>query len=59
LGGPTLSKSIFEIKGEFNRGERIYAVKPQELLRRIRSDKIYLKSFIKQMAETLLLLSDL
>ena len=26
LGGATLSKSLFEIKGEFVKGERIYGV---------------------------------
>ena len=30
LGGATLSKLIFEIKGEFYKGERVYGVKFQK-----------------------------
>jgi Protein kinase domain. len=58
LGGTTLSKLLFDIKGEFYKGERIYGVKHLELYKRFREDSYSLPAFIKQMADTLHLFSD-
>ena len=58
MGGTTLSKSLFDIKGEFYKGERIYGVKHLELHKRFKTDPTSLKAFVKQIAEVLVLLSD-
>jgi hypothetical protein len=31
LGGKTLSKAMYTLKGEFFKGERVYSVKPQSI----------------------------
>ena len=43
LGGKSLSSSLFEVKGEFYKGERIYAVNYQPLYRILKKDQSLLK----------------
>eukprot|EP00347_Sterkiella_histriomuscorum_P016998 403351053 len=57
LCGKPLSKSLFEVKGEFYKGERIYQVLHREELFRLfqQNSSLIFKDFIKSMAQVLYL----
>jgi len=48
FGGKSLSKALFDVKGEFHRGARIYAVHPQPFYQSLRQDPTALKDFLRQ-----------
>lgn len=50
LGSAPLSKHLFEVKGEFYKGERIYNIQHQAFYSALRTDKSVLKDFIRKMA---------
>eukprot|EP01017_Pseudomicrothorax_dubius_P011559 TRINITY_DN1434_c0_g1_i2.p1 TRINITY_DN1434_c0_g1~~TRINITY_DN1434_c0_g1_i2.p1 ORF type:complete len:476 (+),score=125.05 TRINITY_DN1434_c0_g1_i2:370-1797(+) len=58
LGGRTLTKALFDIKGEFARGERIYNVQQMALYRSIKRSSRHLKMIIRSLASALVLLAD-
>ena len=55
LCGKPMSKSVFEVKGEFYKGERIYQVMHKERVYRIFEENrcAVFKDFIRQMAQAL------
>jgi len=55
LGGQSLTKQLFEIKGEFFKGERLYKITHQQLYKQFQSNPQLLKIFIKTILETLIL----
>eukprot|EP00825_Cyclidium_porcatum_P002540 TRINITY_DN11172_c0_g1_i2.p1 TRINITY_DN11172_c0_g1~~TRINITY_DN11172_c0_g1_i2.p1 ORF type:complete len:270 (+),score=59.52 TRINITY_DN11172_c0_g1_i2:353-1162(+) len=59
-GGETISKSLFQMKGEFFRGERLYRINQLPLYEKFinLNQYSYLKQFIRQMGQTLQLLSE-
>lgn len=57
-GGTCLTKTAFEIKGEFLRGERLYRVIHLPLLQRMKQDIDILKEMFRQLLSALCLLAD-
>lgn len=57
LGGPCLTKNLFEVKGQFHKGERIYNVDHQPFYFALKSDTKILKQFIRKLLEVFDLLS--
>eukprot|EP01017_Pseudomicrothorax_dubius_P029393 TRINITY_DN3566_c0_g2_i7.p1 TRINITY_DN3566_c0_g2~~TRINITY_DN3566_c0_g2_i7.p1 ORF type:complete len:483 (-),score=101.42 TRINITY_DN3566_c0_g2_i7:205-1653(-) len=53
LGGDTLAKLLFDIKGEFLKGERIYNVCHGQLYRKMREDGRNLRELIRAIAAAL------
>jgi hypothetical protein len=49
LGGEPLSKCLFEVKGEFHKGERIYQINHQPFLQKLKESKAVLKDFLKKL----------
>ena len=47
-GGTPITKLLFELKGEFLRGERIYRVHHGVLLDAMKKDRFVLKTFLQQ-----------
>ncbi|CAE8619170.1 unnamed protein product [Polarella glacialis] len=58
FGGLSLTKSFYEIKGEFNRGERVYRVNHLPLLESMKRDSRVLKILLRQLLLALCLLAD-
>eukprot|EP00826_Nyctotherus_ovalis_P047121 TRINITY_DN5379_c0_g1_i12.p1 TRINITY_DN5379_c0_g1~~TRINITY_DN5379_c0_g1_i12.p1 ORF type:complete len:530 (-),score=129.83 TRINITY_DN5379_c0_g1_i12:621-2210(-) len=56
LGGPSLTKQLFEVKGDFYKGERLYKVNHLHLYEVVKSDKKMLKKLLKKLLEVLELL---
>ena len=56
LGGASLTKELFEVKGDFFKGERLYRITHQSLYEAIRTDKKLLKQLLRGLIETLDLL---
>jgi len=62
-GGRSLSKLLFDVKGEFYKGERIYAVsshnfsnlkaRKQEFYYTLKENPNYMKSFVRKLVQTL------
>jgi dual specificity tyrosine-phosphorylation-regulated kinase 2/3/4 len=48
FGGKSLSKALFDVKGEFHRGARIYCVHPQPFFESLKVDPTALKDFLRQ-----------
>eukprot|EP00345_Euplotes_harpa_P011296 CAMPEP_0168348940 /NCGR_PEP_ID=MMETSP0213-20121227/20080_1 /TAXON_ID=151035 /ORGANISM="Euplotes harpa, Strain FSP1.4" /LENGTH=289 /DNA_ID=CAMNT_0008358707 /DNA_START=40 /DNA_END=905 /DNA_ORIENTATION=+ len=46
VGGDSLSKALFNIKGEFHKGERIYFINHQDLYRSIKKNKNMLRQLL-------------
>lgn len=59
VGSQSLSKHLFDVKGEFYKGERIYHVSHQNLFQAAKRNHNIIKVFIKKMAETFQVLSEL
>lgn len=57
-GGTCLTKSAYEIKGEFFRGERLYRVMHLPLLQAMKRDPAVLKSLLRQLISGLHVLSE-
>lgn len=57
LGGPSLTKNLFEVKGQFHKGERIYNVEHQPFYFAVKQDINLLKQFIKLLLEVFDLLT--
>ena len=57
VGSKCLAKQLTEVKGEFHKGERIYRVAHQIFYEMLVHDWHVLRSFVKKMAETFLVLS--
>jgi len=57
FGGTSLTKSAFEIKGEFHRGERIYRVSHLEYYRAMKEDWGALRRFLREGLSVLELLA--
>ena len=53
LGGISLNKSLYHIKGEFYNGERIYNIKHLVLYSKLKKDTNILKQILYKMLETL------
>ena len=51
--GKTLNEHLFDVKGEFYKGERIYLVNHSNLYHLMRNDHRLLTDFIKRMAHVL------
>ena len=51
VGGPSLSKALFEVKGEFYKGERIYNVTYKPFYLALKTDRELLIDFIRRMLE--------
>lgn len=49
IGGVCLTKELFDVKGEFFNGERIYQVNHQELYYKLKSDHELFKSFVTKL----------
>lgn len=58
FGGDTLTKRLFEIKGEFVGSERLYRVHHLPFYEAMKGDLRLLKHFLRQVLEALLVLSD-
>ena len=43
LGGQSLTKNLYEVKGEFFKGERLYNIAHQDMLRAMKKDLNVLK----------------
>ena len=48
--GKTLNELLFEVKGEFYKGERIYHVNHSSFYHQIRNDNRLLANFIRRMS---------
>lgn len=57
-GGTCLTKSAYEIKGEFLRGERLYRVMHMPLLQQMKRDPAVLKGLLRQLLSALALLAE-
>jgi serine/threonine protein kinase len=55
LGGQSLTKQLFEIKGEFFKGERLYKITHQPLYKQFQTNTQSLKTFIRIILKTLIL----
>ena len=53
----SLSKHLFDVKGESFKGERVYKVEHQDFYQILFKETKILKSFVKKMAEVLDLLA--
>ena len=51
VGGKCLTNHLFEVKGEFYKGERIYGVQHQDFYRALKEDKQVLVDLIRMLAE--------
>lgn len=58
FGGTSLTKMAYEIKGEFNRGERLYRVLHLPLLETMKRDPRVLKAVFRQLLSALCLFAD-
>lgn len=58
FGGVSLTRSAYEIKGEFHRGERLYRVNHLPLLESMKHDARVLKSVLRQLFSALCLFAD-
>jgi len=58
FGGTSLTKMAYEIKGEFNRGERLYRVHHLPLLESMKKDQRVLKVVLRQLISALCLFAD-
>jgi len=58
FGGTCLTKMVYEIKGEFNRGERIYRVLHLPLMQGFKRDISLLKRMMKQLLSAICVISD-
>jgi len=56
LGGASLTKMLFEIKGEFYKGERIYKVTHQPFYNELKGNKEILKQILRKLLDALDLL---
>jgi len=57
--GRTMNEHLFEVKGEFYKGERVYMVHHGNLYHALRNNLALLRDFIFRMCETLSLFSKL
>ena len=58
LGGQTISKRVYEMKGEFHKGERLYRISFNPLYYNMfKKSNNLLKTFIQQMAYSIDLLN--
>jgi len=57
-GGTSLTKSAYEIKGEFLRGERLYRVNHLPLLQAMKRDHTVLKSLLRQLLSALCIFAE-
>ena len=57
LGGPCLTKSLFEVKGQFHKGERIYHIEHQDFYYALKEDRQVMQQFVQKMLEILDLLT--
>lgn len=57
--GRNLNECLFEVKGEFYKGERVYGVKHWPLYHHMRNSISLMRDFIRRMCEALTLLSRL
>lgn len=57
--GKSLNESLFDVKGEFFKGERIYMVNHSAFYHALRSSQELIKDFIQKMAQALQFLSSL
>ena len=53
LGSLSLGKHLFDVKGEFFKGERIYNVGHQPFFNSLRRDPSILKDFLRHIAKAL------
>mmetsp|Transcript_47529 Transcript_47529/g.62858 ORF Transcript_47529/g.62858 Transcript_47529/m.62858 type:complete len:167 (+) Transcript_47529:1638-2138(+) len=51
VGGSCLTNLLFEVKGEFYKGERIYGVQHKDFYRALKTDKTVLVDLIRMLAE--------
>ena len=51
--GKNLNESLFDVKGEFFKGERIYMVHHSDLYHGLRLSNVLLKSFIEKICQAL------
>jgi len=51
--GKTMNEAMFDVKGEFYKGERIYLVQHSVFYHQLRNDLALLSDFIKQMSGVL------
>jgi serine/threonine protein kinase len=58
VGSSCLSKHLYDVKGEFYKGERIYHVHHQPLFYHMKSDHNVLRQFIRKIAEVYTVLSE-
>eukprot|EP00347_Sterkiella_histriomuscorum_P015995 403354901 len=59
VGSHSLSKHLFDVKGEFFKGERIYHVQHQQFFQMLKQSPDHLRILIKKIAETFSVLSEL
>lgn len=59
LGGMTLTKNLFEVKGEFYKGERVYHCSHQDMYFALKSKRSVLVDFMSKMLQVFELLSAL
>ena len=59
LGGMTLTKNLFEVKGEFYKGERVYHCSYQDLYFAMKKDRTVLIDFMTKMCQVFELLAAL
>lgn len=57
--GKTMNEHLFNVKGEFYKGERLYMVHHGQLYKAIRSNLSLLRDFLKRMCQALGLLARL
>lgn len=53
VGGKCLTTHLFDVKGEFYKGERIYGVQHQDFYRALKEDKQVIVDLIRMLAEVL------
>ena len=53
VGGKCLTNHLFDVKGEFYKGERIYGVQHQDFYRALKEDKQVIVDLIRMLAEVL------
>jgi serine/threonine protein kinase len=49
LGGPNLTKNLFDVKGEFHKGERVYRVSHNDFYFALKENRAVLKDFLSKM----------
>jgi len=57
-GGTSLTKSVYEIKGEFHKGERLYRANHLPLLQSMKQNAAVLKNMLRQLLSALQVLAD-